>query len=42
MASVAMLAGVSVLVGKSHGHQPQIPGPLADVHVGSFNLFFSP
>lgn len=40
VASVAVLVGVNVLVGKSHGHQPQGAGPFADVHVSSFHLFF--
>lgn len=41
LAFVAMLVGVTVLVGKSHGHQPQIVVSFADdVHVTSFDLFF--
>lgn len=35
-----MLVGVNVLVGKSHGHQAQVTGTFADVHVSSFDLFF--
>lgn len=42
MASVAALVGVKVLVGKSHGHQPQVAGPFADVYVPSFDFFLFP